>query len=366
MKTLKVVLTGGPCGGKTTSIQNIEQEFTEKGYKVLIVPEAATILINSGIKPFGEDKVDIVEFQRSVIDLQLKLEEIAENTAKKSEKETIILCDRGIIDDKAYIAKEEFQKLLAQINRKELDIMESYDLVIHLKTAADGKEEFYTLDNNTARTETIEEAREKDKKTLEAWLGHEKLKIIGNETNFKEKMSRTIYEIYSALKKPYPIQRQNKYLVEEIDLNKLKNTKLVKLEVEQYIISDGKKDIMYRKTTKDGETKYTIKTKIDTNINSERIITERKITEEEYYESIPKEEQPIIKTRYCFAYKNEYFKLDVFNNNLKILEVEETNKTKEIKIPKFIKVKKDITDDVSYRNSSLFKKINNKSKVLEK
>ena len=49
----KIVLTGGPCSGKTTSIQKIEEEFTQLGYKVIIVPEAAPILINSGIRPFG-------------------------------------------------------------------------------------------------------------------------------------------------------------------------------------------------------------------------------------------------------------------------------------------------------------------------
>ena len=38
MKVKKIVLTGGPCAGKTTALQQIEREFTEKGYHVLIVP----------------------------------------------------------------------------------------------------------------------------------------------------------------------------------------------------------------------------------------------------------------------------------------------------------------------------------------
>ena len=32
MKKKKIALTGGPCAGKTTAIQQIEKEFTEKGY----------------------------------------------------------------------------------------------------------------------------------------------------------------------------------------------------------------------------------------------------------------------------------------------------------------------------------------------
>ena len=34
----KVVLTGGPCAGKSTAIAKISKVFTEKGYEVLVVP----------------------------------------------------------------------------------------------------------------------------------------------------------------------------------------------------------------------------------------------------------------------------------------------------------------------------------------
>lgn len=362
MKTRKIVLTGGPCGGKTTSIGRIETEFTEKGYQVFIVPEAATILINMGIKPFGENAIDIIEFQRNVIDLQMKLEEIADKNAKLSEKDVIILYDRGIIDDKAYVTNEEYKELLKELGKSELEVMGRYDLVIHLRTAALGKEEFYTLDNNTARTETKEEAREKDKKTLEAWLGHEKLKIIGNDTDFDTKIDNVVYEIYESLGKPYPIQRQYKYLIKDLDIEKLNDIKLIKLEIEQYIEKEDNKDIMYRRTTKDNESKYTVITKTDTNINNERITTERKITEKEYYENINIEEIPIIKNRYCFEYKDQYFRIDIFNDGLKILEIEETNKTKKQVIPDFIKIQEEITNNPDYRNSSLYQVRNQKQK----
>lgn len=38
----KIVLTGGPCAGKSTAMSWIQNSFTERGYKVLIVPETAT------------------------------------------------------------------------------------------------------------------------------------------------------------------------------------------------------------------------------------------------------------------------------------------------------------------------------------
>ena len=38
----KIVLTGGPCAGKTTALSWIKNAFTKIGYAVLIVPETAT------------------------------------------------------------------------------------------------------------------------------------------------------------------------------------------------------------------------------------------------------------------------------------------------------------------------------------
>ena len=41
-----------------------------------------------------------------------------------------------------------------------------YDRVCFLSSAANGAEEFYTLENNVARSEGVELARELDRKTL--------------------------------------------------------------------------------------------------------------------------------------------------------------------------------------------------------
>lgn len=366
MKCLKVVLTGGPCGGKTTSINSIVDEFTEKGYKVIVVPEAATILINSGIRPFGEDAIDMIEFQNYVMDLQIHLESLAERAATTSKKPTIILCDRGLMDDQAYVSKEDFKILLSRKELTKLDIMSSYDLVLHLVTAAAGKEEFYTLDNNGARTETPAQAREKDRKTLNAWLGHDNLKIIGNDTDFQTKINNCIKEVYNMIKTPYPIQHQEKYLVDSFDLELLAKHHPVKQEIEQYITIQGDKDIMYRKTISDGEKRYSEITKIDTQINNERITVRRNISEAEFLGDIPTDKIPIKKTRYCFDYQNQYFRLDIFDDGLTILEIEETNKTNVRTIPDFISVKDIINNDVSYRNSILFNKKNAIKKKLEK
>lgn len=366
MEKLKVVLTGGPCGGKTTSISSIEENFKEKGYHVIIVPEAATILINSGIRPFGNNCLSMYDFQKYVMKLQFELEALAEKAALEIYAPTIILCDRGLLDDKAYVTEEEFNSLLAHFNATQFDLLNRYDLVLHLKTAADGKEEFYTTANNGARIETPEEAREKDKRTLESWLGHDNLKIIGNDVDFQTKIANSIKEVHQMLKTPYPLQRQEKYLVGSIDIEKLLATSPIKLDITQYVRQTEYGEVIYRKSIKDSETKYTKITKIDTASTSERIIRRQNITENEFLESIPSSVQPIRKTRYCFAYQNQYFRLDMFDDGLNILEIEDTNKTRKRTIPSYIETLEDVTESPDYRNSTLYSKKNLLPKTTKK
>ena len=47
-----------------------------------------------------------------------------------------------------------------------------------MQTAADGAAEFYTTENNAARTETAEQARELDSKMIDCWGGHANLKVM--------------------------------------------------------------------------------------------------------------------------------------------------------------------------------------------
>ena len=369
-KHKKIVITGGPCAGKTTAMQKIVQEFTEKGYKVFVVNEAATELINGGIRPFGNDAISMFEFQRCIIDTQLSKERIFERIANSMEQDTIILCDRGIFDNKAYISEEEFLQLLKERNLNEMEVCDSYDMVIHLVTAANGAVEHYTTENNSARTETPEEATIKDKKTLESWTGHKRIEIINNEGSFDDKLHNVIKTIYEFLGRPYPIQRQHKFLIDSIDFDKLKGNHLVKVDIEQFFtdLSD-KDDTMVRKTVRDGDASYCKTIKRDTDVISERITTSRRISDKEYYELLDSTtDKPIKKSRYCFTYNNQYYKLDIFEEpkGLIILETELTNASKKLEIPDFLTVKKEITDDKDYRNVNIYSKINKKYRNLNK
>lgn len=131
---------------------------------LVIVPETSTELISNGIKPFG-NCLKIMDFQRVILEKQLNKEKLYRKVAGMLEQEKIVIVyDRGIMDNKSYIEKGQFKTLLKEYGLNEMEARERYDAVFHLVTSADGAEEFYTLSNNTARTETPEEARALDKK----------------------------------------------------------------------------------------------------------------------------------------------------------------------------------------------------------
>lgn len=199
MKICKIVITGGPCGGKSTALSEIRRYFTEIGYTVLSVPETATELIGGGVAPWTCKTNE--EYQKLQLTLQLEKERLFSMAAKGMNAENIIIvCDRGAMDNKAYMTASEFKNVLEYIGMSEEELTTRYDGVFHLVTAAKGAEKYYTCANNQSRTETPEMAIELDEKLVSAWSAHPYFREIDNSTDFSGKISRLIDEIILFLK----------------------------------------------------------------------------------------------------------------------------------------------------------------------
>lgn len=203
---VRIVLTGGPAGGKTTLIERIRGQFGQvDGWRVITVPETATDLIKGfGIQPFG-NCLTMLEFQDYVVADQLHKEGLALRAAEAvPEPNVLIVYDRALLDDKAYITDGEFEQVLARFGLSSRAAMEKYDAVLHLVTCAKGAESFYNLDNN-ARTETPEQAVELDERTLRAWSSHPNRIIVDNTGDFEHKLRRAMREILRITGRPlYP------------------------------------------------------------------------------------------------------------------------------------------------------------------
>jgi CYTH domain-containing protein/thymidylate kinase len=365
MKIHKFALTGGPCSGKSTALAYLCQKIQAKGYYVLLVPEAATICILGGLSPI----IPIVgqyTAQKAIISAAQCLEDIFLEAATeiafaaKGIKGIVIIYDRGIVDSKAYTSKKNYNRIL---KLRELDVVATrdtrYDAVFHLETAAKGAEEYYTRENNSARYETAEQARIQDTNTLEAWIGHPRLRIIDNSTGFEGKLRRLYAEVCSAIGIPVPIEREKKMVV-DFDPAQLPNhAQCIVIEQAYLSVSDAEIEVRIRKRGQFGSYVY-FQTQKKYHGPGERIEIERIITKSEYdfgTRLMPKSNSIIRKSRYCFVYENQYFELDTFDDpraldgkGCGLLEIELTSKRTKIILPDWIKVRKRVTNDPRYSN----------------
>ncbi|MDD5946511.1 MAG: ATP-binding protein [Oscillospiraceae bacterium] len=198
MNIKKIVITGGPCAGKSTAMQRVRAHFSAKGNTVLVIPETATELIGGGIAPWT--CATPYDYQVIQLRLQAKKEELFFQVARQMNADTVmILCDRGIPDGNAYMHDEDYLQMIAAEGLTPEMLFARYDAVFHLVTAADGALPYYTLANNTARIETPEEAIALDRRTLAAWDGHPYRRTIGNHCSFDEKLGMLIEYITAFL-----------------------------------------------------------------------------------------------------------------------------------------------------------------------
>eukprot|EP00171_Calliarthron_tuberculosum_P017584 IDg17584t1 len=166
-----VALTGGPCGGKTTALVEVSERLRARGVNAFVVPEAATMLFTGGAKALDlTSEKHALALQSALISAQLALEDAFARLAHASAGRSVLLCDRGAIDGRAYMSATLWQTMLNDLGYDEGELRDSrYDLVIHMVTAADGAPEFYTTANNGARSERPEQAIAQDRRTRDAW-----------------------------------------------------------------------------------------------------------------------------------------------------------------------------------------------------
>lgn len=356
----KIVITGGPCAGKSTAMSRIQNTFTQMGYTVLFIPETATELITGGVSPWTCRTNG--DYQKCQLRLQLDKERVFEQAAMTMvAKKVLIVCDRGALDNKAYMDDLEFMQTLEYLGTNEIELRDNYDAVFHLVTAANGAEKFYTTANNSARTETIEEAAALDDKLIFAWTGHPHLRVIDNSSDFEGKMRRLIAEISSFLGEPEPFEIERKFLIEYPDikwLESIPNCQRIEI-IQTYLKSDKGEEVRVRQRGFDGHYIYfqTTKKKVS---DMKRIEIERRLSQSEYLRLLMNADTSrcqIRKDRYCLTYENQYFEIDVypFWNDKAIAEIELSDENAEIIFPKQIKVIKEVTDDESYKNASLAK-----------
>lgn len=359
-----IVLTGGPCSGKSSSLAYLTEKLSDHGFMVFVVPETATLITGNGIDRRKMDKPgQIVVFEEAIFDMQMSFEDTYKQAVARifPERRKVILLDRGIMDIRAFLTDEVFNGILKKKGLTRAAIRHRYDGVIHLVTAADGASEYYTGENNSARLETPEEALRIDLRTQESWLGHPRFKIIDNSTDFQGKIKRTFSAIARLLGIPDVPPTREKYLVDRIETNALPAHQ--RLDIEQVYLrsKDKREETRIRRRGQDGTYFHFLARTRPAGGQNVPVEEEELIPEQEYL-SLTRLMDPrtevLSKERMCFLWNNQYFELDSYKGRHKglmmlLVESQEPREQKRVHVPPFVAVGKCVTHDPRYTDKNL-------------
>ena len=359
-RIVRIVLTGGPAAGKTSLVSRILKEFKkEDGWKVITIPETATDLISGfGLGPFP-GCMSMEEFQYFVVADQLHKEQLALKGAETvPEEKVMIIYDRAIFDNLAYVPIDQFQAILSHFGKTPGEIMAGYDAVLHLVTCAKGAEFAYNF-GNAARYEDISVAREKDDLALAAWSTHPNVRVIDNSVDFEDKINRAIAAIYDIIGERVPDLSKHKYLIAMPDASLLEekyHANAIEM-MQTYLVSSNpnvERRIRQHKNRKDYLYFYTEKRRRE---DGSQWVTERPISEKEYIAYLMECDaalHPVIKKKYRFSHLEHRVEIDIypFSEDKAILFIYGAKDDKPVP-PEDVEILKDVTGDPEYKNRCL-------------
>ena len=357
----KIVLTGGPCAGKTTALVKITEYFSGFGYKVFNVPEVPTIYSTAGWNYLTPNRKLYYQGERAILETQLALENQFMKLAEVCEDPVLVVCDRGAMDISAYIKPEEWEEITHMAGTNSEALRESYDAVLHLVSAADGAEQYYTTATNATRYEQANEeglriARELDKKVIEAWTGHPHLRVINNHDDFDNKIKRVLTEISKVVGLPQPVQEERIFRVEIIGEIPECSESLI---TQTYLVAEPGSEVRLRRREWSGGKVVNVHRSKKRISETEVIETERQV-DNNLYEQMLQQADPyrvtIHKKRQSFIWKGQFFQIDTFQDpvsNLVMMETKGISEQETVNFPPFVKVLEDVTGNPKYLNYNI-------------
>ncbi len=195
MKSL--LITGGACAGKTTSLEVINNYLKEKGYRVIIIDEVPTDLINKGIT---SNKIGKMKFLELIIKIQINNEKECLEKYNNEEK-TIVIFDGSPLDCLKFISENELIVILKKYDLDIDKIVNRYDGIVFLQTIAKKYPELYSNKNNKARLMNVNFAIERNDKLEKYYNKYRKISVIECEEDINTKNNNIKIVIDEILKK---------------------------------------------------------------------------------------------------------------------------------------------------------------------
>uniref|UniRef100_A0A0A9VVL2 NadR/Ttd14 AAA domain-containing protein n=1 Tax=Lygus hesperus TaxID=30085 RepID=A0A0A9VVL2_LYGHE len=381
----RLVLTGGPCGGKTTGQARLSTFFENLGWKVYRVPETATLLLSGGVDWREMTADQGCKFQENLLKTMLQIENTFFELGGTGRRNTLIICDRGAMDASAFITREQWESIMTANGWNNVELRDNrYDHIIHLVTSAKGAEDFYSTEDHSCRNENIELARELDDKAASAWVGHPYFDVIDNSTPFEEKIRRMIGSVCRKVgidpgDRLVTNSRKRKFLVKGPLPPDSVFPPFQDFDVVHHYLTSVKTDVeaRLRKRGQKGRWSYT-HTIRKPKILDQVVEVKTQLSHRDYVNLLSQSDYshfPIYKTRRCFLVQNQYFQLDIYQkpshprcDGLMLLETYSAlqDDSLQASLPEFLNIDKEVTGDPAFSmyNLSLLADWHNSPRVL--
>ena len=302
-----VVITGGPCAGKTSILSYLETDFKERGWFVVMVPEAATIVRGAGFK--AETGVITVHNAQMMMIAQNEFGYLQALTHSilSGQRKILIIRDRSSLDGAAYMPSlQEFDRLARDMGLNTRDLAEA-TAIIHLTSLAVDQPRMYEelKGNNPIRFETVAEAIAADQRTLGAYehFCTKVHKVENGSTSFSDKINAVTGIILEAIGDP-KVEKEDAYILRgNIGDWRTLVDKAHKVVIEQFFVSSG---VRYRmEEFPNGDAAYTRTIKMATDNPATRFEDITRISANEYFSAknghdVDPKRKVIVKNRWIF------------------------------------------------------------------
>ncbi|XKL67704.1 hypothetical protein PGB90_003195 [Kerria lacca] len=307
------------------------------------------------------------KFQENLLKSMLQIENTFFELANSNTRDCLIICDRGVMDVSSFITPEKWEHILASNNLNIVELRDSrYNQIVHMVSAANGAEEFYTIEDHSCRSEGVEKAREIDNKNAGAWLGHPYFDVIDNTSDFETKIRRLIAVICQKVgvdpgDRLANNTKKRKWLVKAPLPPDSMFLPFQDFEVVHHYLQMKSKNFQarVRKRGQKGQYAYT-HTIRKPKMHGQVIEVKTQLTQRDYLNMVTQRDEahfPIFKKRRCFIYKNQYFQLDIYREpchprckGIIIIETYTALEDNEIqaKLPPFLNINFEVTGNPDY------------------
>lgn len=188
-KVIKIVLTGAPSSGKSSTLEALKKQYASS---FVLVPESAVILLSGGFPaPDHSDLEQIRAFQKAIIPVQENLEMMFE---RKYPDAYCMVFDRAKLDGAAFwpLGPEDYLKTFNIDKAKEL---KSYDYVVFMDLPS--QEHFGGV--HQERFHNYEQSAKCGKVLEEVWSVHPSFVKIPAYDNFNKKVEHAVDVITQLL-----------------------------------------------------------------------------------------------------------------------------------------------------------------------